>query len=92
MDIANWENFASNHIDDVVLSSQVMAAKAYLASFAESSVNTNSQTLDLIFHYNTFSNLSASIFRNIKTVLDCTNSRPVPASTTSNERICFSIN
>ena len=48
-----------------VLSSQVMK-KVYVASFAESSINTNFQTIGLIFHYNTFSNLSASIFRNIK--------------------------
>ena len=52
MDITNLEVFAnchSNYIDDVVLSSQVMAAKAYVASLAENSVNTNSQTIDLIF-------------------------------------------
>ena len=43
MDLTNLEYFAncySNHIDDVVLSSHVMTPKAYVASLAESSVNT----------------------------------------------------
>ena len=49
MDILNWEhlaNYYSNHIDDVVVSSQVMTAKACVASLAESSVDTNSQTIE----------------------------------------------
>ena len=69
MDIINWEHFAnchSNHIYDVVLLSQVMAAKAYVATLAESSVNTNSQTIDLIFFYNTFSNLLTAYSEIIK--------------------------
>ena len=64
MDITNVENVAncnSNHRNDVVLLSRVMAAKACVASLAESSVNTYSQTIyDLIFFYNTFSNLSVA--------------------------------
>ena len=63
MDNTNLNNFAncySSHIDDAVLSSQVLAAKAYVASLAESSVNTNSQTIGVTFLYNTFSNLSAA--------------------------------
>ena len=39
----------SHSLDDVVLSSQVMAAKAYVASLAENSVQTNYQTIDFIF-------------------------------------------
>ena len=62
IDITNLDNFAncySNHVDDVVLSSQVLVVKACVASLAESSVNTNLQTIVLIYFYNTFSNLSA---------------------------------
>ena len=63
MDITNWENFAechSNHIYDVVLSSQVMTAKASVASLDKSSVNTNSQTIDPYICYNIFNNLLAA--------------------------------
>ena len=54
MDIRNLDNFAncySNHIDDVVLSSKVMVAEVHVAFLAESSVNTNFQTIDLTFLY-----------------------------------------
>ena len=52
MEITHLETVAncySNYIDDVVLSSQVMVAKTCVTSRAESSVNINSETVDLIF-------------------------------------------
>ena len=66
-----------NHIDDVVLLYQLMAAKAYVASLAESSFNINFQAIlysrshiifssHLIFLNNKFSNLSAAYLKILK--------------------------
>ena len=68
MNMTNWEHFAkcySNYIDDVVLLSPLMAAKAYVAFLAQSSFNRNFQAIDLIF-YDKFSNLSAAYSKILK--------------------------